>query len=151
MYDMERYLTSSDGDTLKKWIGTRFKNALLGAPNQGNREPPDMYVQSMSELRRYLAVLLQAWPAGFNLSVVKIKIRTIFQKILSETVFHETKLLELMRKAELHDVCKITKLNKGYLRLQKNCEFSSRLEIVTRREADPAHSDPTHILRSGFG
>ncbi|CAD7928167.1 unnamed protein product [Amoebophrya sp. A120] len=87
---------------------------LAGAAGAAHCENPDMYVQTMAELQRYISVLLEASPTGFNLSVVKIKIRSVFQKILSETVFHETKLLDLMRRPDLQKVCRIVKLNKGY-------------------------------------
>merc|ERR1712194_167495 len=70
------------------------------------------YVQSNEELDFYLSSLLDLHPNVFNQSVVKIKIRIHFGKILSETVFHETKLLDLMQAKT--NVCRISKLNKGY-------------------------------------
>jgi len=55
--------------------------------------------------------------SGFNLSTLKTKIRTIFGKRLSETVFHQTKLLELVQLSPIDQIVKIVKLqgNCGYL------------------------------------
>ena len=68
-------------------------------------------------MRACLQFLLQVFPDGFNLSTLKTKIRAIFNKRLSETSFHQTKLLDLMHLHPLPEIVRVVKLqgNCGYL------------------------------------
>jgi len=92
-------------------------NALFGRPTATSSHSNENYIKDFEEFKAILAFLLQAYPDGFNLSTLKTKIRTIFHKRLSETVFHQTKLLDLVQLSPIDQIVKIVKLqgNCGYL------------------------------------
>ncbi|CAD7952531.1 unnamed protein product [Amoebophrya sp. A120] len=99
----------------------KYHNAIYGVPTASaanqRHTGSSSYIQSMEELKYLLADLLTRYPEGFNLSTLKTKIKAYYNKRLSETVFHETKLLTLVTQSPIDTIVKIVKLqgNCGYL------------------------------------
>ncbi|CEM22527.1 unnamed protein product [Vitrella brassicaformis CCMP3155] len=79
--------------------------ANLGIPDQ-KRAGKDC-ITDLEELKRYLATLLVLYPNGFNLSTLKRKIKAKFNRELCQTVFHCTKLIDLISSPPLTDVCTV--------------------------------------------
>ncbi|CAD7949615.1 unnamed protein product [Amoebophrya sp. A25] len=114
----------------------KYHNALYGVPTASSanvKHREKSYVKDMTELKAVFSDLLRKYPFGFNLSTLKTKIKRWHGKHLSETVFHETKLLTLVQMPPLDNVVKIVRLqgNFGYL-----CQPSSGLmaQIVAERK-----------------
>eukprot|EP00397_Hematodinium_sp_SG-2012_P010412 GEMP01010527.1.p1 GENE.GEMP01010527.1~~GEMP01010527.1.p1 ORF type:complete len:579 (+),score=150.17 GEMP01010527.1:125-1861(+) len=95
-------------------------NALFGSPTASTTPHSGSmhseYIADVEELKHSMVRVLTQYPDGFNLSTLKTKMRAVYHKRLSETVFHQTKLLDLVQQYPLNEVCVIEKMvgNCGY-------------------------------------
>jgi len=97
-----------------------LSNALVGRPTTHSSFGTSDGIEHISdkdELKKCVEELLSIYKEGFNLSTLKTKIKQNFAKRLSETAFHQIKLLDLVQSPPLNEVCRIEKLkgNCGYL------------------------------------
>merc|ERR1712194_309671 len=104
-------------------------NATEGrpTPTQGHSTEGD-YIETIGDLKSCIVELFKSHPEGFNLSTLKTKMKHHFNKRLSETVFHQTKLLDLVRNPPMDSVVDVQKLaeNCGYLCVPIRSSTSSR-------------------------
>ncbi|CAD7966884.1 unnamed protein product [Amoebophrya sp. A25] len=134
----------------------KYHNAIYGVPTASSanaKHQEQGYVKDMNELKAILSDLLRKYPDGFNLSTLKTKIKGWHGKRLSETVFHETKLLTLVQMPPLDNIVKIVKLqgNCGYL-----CQPATELmaQIVAdrnnARKTQQQHYGQGHHLQADY-
>uniref|UniRef100_A0A0G4HH69 HTH OST-type domain-containing protein n=1 Tax=Chromera velia CCMP2878 TaxID=1169474 RepID=A0A0G4HH69_9ALVE len=93
-------------------------NALLGVPD--THCATASCITDMAELKILVALTLQVFPRGYNLSTLKRKLKHKFQKDLCQTVFHYTKLLDLMTSDEMKEVCIIEVHNAKHIHVMPN-------------------------------
>lgn len=84
----------------------KYTNAKLGRLSVGN-EHTDDYITTIDELKYYIKALLKYYKGGFNISTLKKKMKTRFNKQICESVFHCIKLIEVLQLEELKDICVI--------------------------------------------
>ncbi|SBS87487.1 conserved Plasmodium protein, unknown function [Plasmodium ovale] len=82
----------------------KYTNAKLGivSADENNAE---ICIRTMDELKFYMNKLLKYYKGGFNISTLKKKLKSKFNKQLCESVFHCIKLIEVLQLDELKDVC----------------------------------------------
>ncbi|CAI7722936.1 conserved Plasmodium protein, unknown function [Plasmodium vivax] len=82
----------------------KYEDAKMGLLNTRGGSAHN-YIASMEELKFYLGAILSSYKRGINISTLKGKIMSNYNKRLCESVFHCVKLVELLQLEELRDVC----------------------------------------------
>ncbi|KJP89802.1 hypothetical protein AK88_00510 [Plasmodium fragile] len=82
----------------------KYEDAKMGILNTRGGNAKN-YISSMEELKFYLGAILKTHKRGINISTLKGKMMSNYNKRLCESVFHCVKLVELLQMEELRDVC----------------------------------------------
>lgn len=90
------------------WKCHKHMNAKLGILSTQEKDSEN-YITSMKELRYYMCELLKYHKGGFNISTLKKKLKTKFNKRICESVFHCIKLIDVLQLEELRDICVVDK------------------------------------------
>ncbi|GAW83020.1 hypothetical protein, conserved [Plasmodium gonderi] len=82
----------------------KYENARMGILNTRGQNMQN-YISSIDELKFYLNDILKCYKRGINISTLKGKMISNYNKRLCESVFHCVKLVELLQMEELRDIC----------------------------------------------
>ncbi|CAA9990409.1 conserved Plasmodium protein, unknown function [Plasmodium knowlesi strain H] len=82
----------------------KYEDAKMGIVNTRGGNAKN-YIASMDELKFYLGAILKSHKRGINISTLKAKMLSSYNKRLCESVFHCVKLVELLQMEELKDIC----------------------------------------------